>query len=208
MPVPWPNHHREVSPWGALAVTFTLNGVFASVKSDDVFGIIALAITGANPPVVTPVTPAAIDVEDRENGGNFDLLIERGFVVGPGNFPMSLAFDTLTLLVTGDDQVRLFNVSNPSLTTPPAVVSDTGESTIGIDPNETGATIQQALITNEVVIGDGQTGIIGGLIRETRNGSVSQVPLLGDLPLVGWLFRGKSRSRSKQKLVVRPGQAA
>jgi len=70
------------------------------------------------------------------------------------------------------------------------------------DDNQAGASIQQALITNEVVVGDGQTGIIGGLIRESRNGTVSQVPILGDLPLLGWLFRHKSKGRTKQNLVV------
>lgn len=82
-------------------------------------------------------------------------------------------------------------------------VSAAVESTVNIDDtSQGGATIQQALITNEVVVGDGQTGIIGGLIRETRAGSVSQIPLLGDLPLIGWLFRSKSKTRMKQNLVV------
>ncbi|MCH8205092.1 MAG: type II secretion system secretin GspD, partial [Candidatus Hydrogenedentes bacterium] len=81
-------------------------------------------------------------------------------------------------------------------------VSAAVDSSVGIDPNQTGATIQQALIRSYVVVGDGQTGIIGGLIRESRTGSVNQVPVLGDLPLVGWLFRSKSRARDKQNLVV------
>lgn len=81
-------------------------------------------------------------------------------------------------------------------------VSAAVESSVGIDPNQTGATIQQALIRSQVVVGDGQTGIIGGLIRESRTGTVAQVPLLGDLPFVGWMFRSKGRSRTKQNLVV------
>ena len=82
-------------------------------------------------------------------------------------------------------------------------VSSAVEATVNInDLSQGGATIQQALITSEVVVGDGQTAIIGGLIRESRTGSVNQVPILGDLPLVGWLFRSKSRSRDKQNLVV------
>ena len=110
---------------------FTLNGVFASVKSDDTFGIVALAITGANPPMVTPVTPAPVDVEDEENGGDFELLATED-VAGPGNFPMDLAFDTISLLVTGDDQVRVFNATNPGLTTPPTIIDNTGENTISV----------------------------------------------------------------------------
>lgn len=81
-------------------------------------------------------------------------------------------------------------------------VSSPTESDVGIDPNQTGATIAQSVLQSEVVVGDGQTGIIGGLIREQLDKSVSQVPLLGDLPVVGFLFRGKRTSRSKQNLVV------
>lgn len=73
---------------------------------------------------------------------------------------------------------------------------------IGIDPNVTGATIQQSVVRNEVVIGHGQTGVIGGLIRESRDRTISQVPLLGDLPLLGWLFRNRTVDGSKQNLIV------
>ena len=78
-----------------------------------------------------------------------------------------------------------------------AVVSD-----VGIDPNLTGATIKQSLIRSQVVVGDGQTGIIGGLISDTRTGIVAQVPVLGDLPLIGWMFRNRTKIRDKQNLVV------
>lgn len=81
-------------------------------------------------------------------------------------------------------------------------VSAATPSLVGIDPNETGATINQSLLTSEVVIRDGQTGIIGGLIQEGRDREVSQVPLLGDLPLIGFLFRSKGTRRNKQNLVV------
>ncbi len=81
-------------------------------------------------------------------------------------------------------------------------ISEAVDSSVGIDPNTTGATIQQAVISSEVVIGDGQTGIIGGLIRERLAGSVAQVPILGDLPLVGWMFRSRSKDRQKENLVV------
>ncbi len=82
-------------------------------------------------------------------------------------------------------------------------VSDAVDATVTINQDsEGGATIQQALITSEVVVGDGQTGIIGGLIRESVTGGTSQVPVLGDLPLIGWMFRSKSKGRRKENLVV------
>lgn len=81
-------------------------------------------------------------------------------------------------------------------------VEDPVRSDIGLDPNETGATIARSALDTTVVIGDGKTGIVGGLLRESLAHTVNQVPGLGDLPLIGWLFRSKGNSRAKQNLVI------
>lgn len=81
-------------------------------------------------------------------------------------------------------------------------VSAPVQSTVGIDPNEVGATFQKANVDANVVIPDGKTGIIGGLLRESVDKSVSQAPVLGDLPLLGFLFRAKKNSRNKQNVVI------
>lgn len=81
-------------------------------------------------------------------------------------------------------------------------VSDTVDSTVGVDPNELGPTFQKSEFNNEVVIRNTQTGIIGGLIRENKSRVRTQTPVIGDLPLIGWLFRAKRNNRSKQNLVV------
>ncbi|MEX2015504.1 MAG: type II secretion system secretin GspD [Candidatus Hydrogenedentales bacterium] len=81
-------------------------------------------------------------------------------------------------------------------------VSQPVPSSVGIDPNIAGPTFNKSLITSNVIVGDGQTGIIGGLIREGVDKTVSQAPLLGDIPVLGFLFRRKNNSRSKQNLVI------
>jgi general secretion pathway protein D len=44
--------------------------------------------------------------------------------------------------------------------------------------------------------------VLGGLLKDEYGGSVSQVPFLGDLPLIGPLFRSDSRTRTKSNLMV------
>jgi general secretion pathway protein D len=57
-------------------------------------------------------------------------------------------------------------------------------------------------IENTVLVDDGQTVVIGGLISDdTKNGD-SKVPLLGDLPVIGNLFKYQTRSRDKTNLMV------
>lgn len=53
-----------------------------------------------------------------------------------------------------------------------------------------------------VKVRDGQTIIIGGLMEEKQDDSVSKVPLIGDIPLVGGLFRRTEKTGRKSELVI------
>ena len=53
-----------------------------------------------------------------------------------------------------------------------------------------------------MVVDDGQIMVLGGLLKDEYGGSLSQVPFLGDLPVVGPLFRSDSRTRTKSNLMV------
>jgi general secretion pathway protein D len=65
-----------------------------------------------------------------------------------------------------------------------------------------GLTTDKSAIETTVVVDDGQIMVLGGLLKDEYGGSVSQVPILGDLPLVGPLFRSDSRTRTKSNLMV------
>jgi general secretion pathway protein D len=57
-------------------------------------------------------------------------------------------------------------------------------------------------IDTKIVAQNGQTIVLGGLIEDDTNESVSKVPFLGDLPGIGFLFRNKSQSYTKSDLFV------
>lgn len=57
-------------------------------------------------------------------------------------------------------------------------------------------------VESTVLINDGQIIVIGGLIQDSVSDGVSKVPGLGDLPLIGGLFRYNTRSRTKTNLMV------
>ncbi len=57
-------------------------------------------------------------------------------------------------------------------------------------------------ITTTVLVDDGEVIVLGGLITDNLRESVSKVPLLGDLPLLGALFRHKSTTKEKTNLMV------
>ncbi|OFZ17931.1 MAG: type II secretion system protein GspD [Bdellovibrionales bacterium GWB1_55_8] len=63
------------------------------------------------------------------------------------------------------------------------------------------ATIERSAQTT-VVVGDSDTVVIGGLIRDKQSDTVSKIPILGDIPLLGWLFRAKNQSTEKTNLLI------
>ncbi|MBA3019002.1 MAG: type IV pilus secretin PilQ [Proteobacteria bacterium] len=54
----------------------------------------------------------------------------------------------------------------------------------------------------KLLVSDGETIVIGGIIKETLNWSESKVPLLGDIPILGWLFKTKYRVTEKSELLI------
>lgn len=62
--------------------------------------------------------------------------------------------------------------------------------------------VETRQITTTVIIKSGNTLAMGGLIREDAVENYSKVPLMGDLPLFGPLFRSKSLSKIKRNLLV------
>jgi general secretion pathway protein D len=65
-----------------------------------------------------------------------------------------------------------------------------------------GPTTNKRSIESNVVIEDGQILVLGGLIEDRYIDDTSKVPLLGDLPYVGALFRSQSRSKTRTNLMV------
>jgi general secretion pathway protein D len=67
--------------------------------------------------------------------------------------------------------------------------------------NQAFATLDRTAKTT-VVVADTDTVVIGGLIRDTISDVVTKIPLLGDIPLLGWLFKSTSKEIAKANLVV------
>jgi len=65
-----------------------------------------------------------------------------------------------------------------------------------------GLTTDKSAIETTVVVDDGQIMVLGGLLKDEYGGEVNQVPFLGDLPIIGALFRSDSRTRTKSNLMV------
>jgi type IV pilus assembly protein PilQ len=54
----------------------------------------------------------------------------------------------------------------------------------------------------EVLVKNGETTVIGGIIEEAERSNVQKVPWLGDLPVIGYLFKGTEKERQKTELLI------
>lgn len=66
-----------------------------------------------------------------------------------------------------------------------------GETTIATKEAET-----------KLLVNDGETIVIGGIIKDTLTWSESKVPFLGDIPVIGWLFKTKYRTTEKTEMLI------
>lgn len=65
-----------------------------------------------------------------------------------------------------------------------------------------GPTTDKSAVETNVVVDDGQIMVLGGLMKDEYSGTIDKVPLLGDIPYIGALFRADNRTRTKSNLLV------
>ncbi len=70
------------------------------------------------------------------------------------------------------------------------------------DTTLAGITLDKRAIESTVLIDDGQIIALGGLVQDDVRAGMEKVPLLGDIPLLGYLFRYETRKQTKTNLMV------
>jgi len=76
------------------------------------------------------------------------------------------------------------------------------KDTVTIGSGSTDRTTTKRSAKTSVVVKNMETVVIGGLINESDQEVVSKVPLLAEIPLLGWLFKNKSMKKKKTNLIL------
>ncbi len=98
----------------------------------------------------------------------------------------------VTPLITPDNRVILdLDVSDDAVGQ--QVTSATGGSVPSIDTRE---------IITQVLVNDGQTVVLGGILETTKSTSANKVPFFGDIPFLGALFRSTTNINNKTELLI------
>jgi type IV pilus assembly protein PilQ len=93
-----------------------------------------------------------------------------------------------------------------SLTVTPTSVSANDYITLDVNVTDDQAPSKERIlkknITTTLMVKSGETVVIGGIIKETEGESISGVPVLKDIPGIGWLFKSKSKNNRKSELLI------
>jgi general secretion pathway protein D len=82
------------------------------------------------------------------------------------------------------------------------VFQETSAVKAGTEAAATGPTTNKRSVESTVLVDDGTVVVLGGLMQDTFSGNQDKVPLLGDIPLLGYLFRSEARARNKSNLML------
>jgi general secretion pathway protein D len=150
-------------------------------------------LNGVVPVVVTPTTPQTF--ETRNTG----VTLEVEPVVGPDGVTIDLNLVPQVVEFEG-----FINYGSP--------INAIGVSTVGVISRSapvllTANVINQPVfstrkVTTNVSVWDGQTVVIGGLMREDVQKTEDKTPIIGDIPLVGRLFRTNVDQHIKRNLII------
>ena len=65
-----------------------------------------------------------------------------------------------------------------------------------------GPSIDTKQITTSVLVQNGGTVVIGGIYSQTESNTTTKIPVLGDVPFIGFLFRNNSKTDNKSELLI------
>jgi type IV pilus assembly protein PilQ len=91
-----------------------------------------------------------------------------------------------------------------SLSVAPSISAPSSVERVELNDNTVDITLlaERRLTSGQVRVRDGQTLILSGIIQDADRTEVSKVPILGDIPLLGALFRSTRRENTRQEVIV------
>lgn len=147
----------------------------------------ALEQEGAGKIISSPRVITANQKKAKIEQGQERVFVAPGGVGGSGSFTTKKATLKLevTPQITPDDRVNLdVNITKDNF-------ADSVQGLLNIKE-----------INTQVLLDNGETVVIGGIYEQDSNDTVTKVPLFGDIPLLGWLFKTKDVRDNKTELLI------
>jgi len=164
---------------GFVDGSFLLSAELLAMQTDGKLEIISqpkVITTNGKPAVIK----AGQELPTRTVDGDGEVTIEWKEVV--------LKLDVLPQIIPGDKVMLELIIT---------------EDTVGEVYDELGnRLINKQELRTSIVVNDGETVVLGGVLQKQSTESVSKTPFLGDLPVVGNLFKSRTSSSEKRELLI------
>lgn len=150
---------------------------------------------------------AALESENRS-----EVISQPKVITSDRNKAVIRSGEEIPYTSTDADGVRTTNFRQAELRleVTPQIVGDgrifltlqVNNDSRGEETRDAGPTINTNAVETQVLVNNGETIVIGGIFTSQQLNAEAKTPLLGDLPLLGWLFRRSFQSQEKVELLV------
>ncbi len=143
---------------------------------------------------------------EQGQAGGLQLVVEEA-----PNSPVQTGFQLLVIphIVPGTDKIMLdiYPQSNALSGTGQTALAPAGFDVFRVGSGDDEGSIalprvSSATLATQVLLETGQTAVLGGLVTTQNTETVTKVPLLGDIPLLGYFFTNQSTTESENALIV------
>ncbi|HCH62559.1 MAG TPA: type II secretion system protein GspD, partial [Deltaproteobacteria bacterium] len=185
----------------AATATGDSDGASASTVNIPAFGIVLNALQ-TNSAVNIVSTPNILTMDNEEA----KIVVGRNVPFPMGQTQSTMGFAPITNFQREDVAITL--KVTPQINESDFVTLETFleiqeiEGDIAGTADQGGPTTSKRSVENTIVVKDNQTIVVGGLISETTNETETKIPILGDIPLIGRLFRGTTDQSRKSNLMI------
>lgn len=186
---------------GSLLANGLNIGVLHNVAGNAVLGLLANFLQsqqGTN--VLSAPTLMTLDNEEAK------IVVGQNVPFITGSYLPQSGSNTNPFQTVDRQDVGLTLKIRPQITAGKIIKLDVYQEVSSVDSNtltnSSGPTTTKRSIQTSVLVDDGETVVLGGLMQDKVTGGDTKVPGLGDIPGLGALFRSRARSREKTDLMV------
>ena len=175
-------------------------GLGGTTSSGARYGMLLTALQNdTNSNILSTPNITTLDNEEAELIVGQNIPFVTGSFTGTGSNNPSNPFQTIER-----QDVGLTLKVTPQINEGDTVKMVIEQETSSVIPGteEIGIATRKRSIKTSVLVDDGGILVLGGLIQEEVSDSQSKVPLLGDIPVIGFLFRSQNTTKTKANLMV------
>lgn len=204
----------------SIAAAATAPAAAALTTAGMVVGVLGQKVTLADGTTIRNLGALARALESRSLGNilstpnlltldNFQakIIVGQNVPIVTGSFAQATTATGVNPFTTVERRdIGLTLRLKPQISEGGAIRMEIYQEVSSVDPTARGqttdVTFTKRAVETKVVVDDGQTIVLGGLIQNNIQETVQQVPFLGSIPFLGALFRFKSEQRTRTNLMI------